>query len=187
MERALLVYVDLGGVAHLAGRLWARVRKGRESATFEYDSSWLAHAERFALEPALSLFSGPQYTSGGRALSGALGDSAPDRWGRMLMQRAERRAAKKEGRAPHTLLEADSLLREDDPTASLDRAMDVAEYFEVRAPQARRIAGEVGRAVSRWRRQAARLGIDSVEIDRMASAFEHDDLRKSLKMRPKAS
>jgi serine/threonine-protein kinase HipA len=87
---------------------------GPFSATFEYDSTWLAHAERFALEPALALFSGPQHTPAGRALFGALGDSAPDRWGRVLMQRAERRAAKKEGWAPHTLLEADYLLRVDD-------------------------------------------------------------------------
>ena len=38
---------------HLVGRLWARTRKGRESATFEYDAAWLDHRARFALEPAL--------------------------------------------------------------------------------------------------------------------------------------
>ncbi len=116
MERAVLVYVDLRGVPQLVGRMWTRARKGRESATFEYDPAWLDFPERFALEPALSLFAGPQHTPAGRALFGALGDSAPDRWGRVLMRRAERRSARKEGRSPRTLLEADFLLMVDDET-----------------------------------------------------------------------
>ena len=36
MERKAFVYVDLAGAAHLAGRLWARLRKNKEGATFEY-------------------------------------------------------------------------------------------------------------------------------------------------------
>ena len=47
MENEVLVYVDLQGTPHLVGRLWARPRKDRESATFEYDKSWLAHPESF--------------------------------------------------------------------------------------------------------------------------------------------
>ncbi len=50
-----LVFVDLAGAPALVGRLWSRARKGRESATFEYDKAWLEHPERFALEPALTL------------------------------------------------------------------------------------------------------------------------------------
>ena len=46
METEVYVYVDIAGRPHLAGRLWARVRKGRESATFEYDSGWLEYADR---------------------------------------------------------------------------------------------------------------------------------------------
>jgi serine/threonine-protein kinase HipA len=68
----------------------------------------------------------------------------------------------------------------DDPAASLDLALEVAEYFDLSAPEARRIAHEVGTVVSQWRREAARLGIVPSEIDRMASAFEHDDLKQSL-------
>jgi hypothetical protein len=41
MDRETLVYVDLDGAPHLMGRLWARVRKNKESATFEYDAAWL--------------------------------------------------------------------------------------------------------------------------------------------------
>ncbi|MEW8307557.1 MAG: type II toxin-antitoxin system HipA family toxin [gamma proteobacterium symbiont of Ctena orbiculata] len=114
METEVLVYVDIGGTPHLAGRLWARVRKGRESATFEYDASWLAYANRFALEPALTLGPGPFHTTSGRPLFGTIGDSAPDRWGRVLMRRAERRRAERVGETPRTLMEIDYLLGVDD-------------------------------------------------------------------------
>jgi len=92
METQALVYVDLYGQALLVGRLWARMRRGRDSASFEYDSSWLEHHERFALEPALKLGSGAFHTPRDHTLFGGIGDSAPDRWGRVLMRRAERRA-----------------------------------------------------------------------------------------------
>jgi serine/threonine-protein kinase HipA len=109
-DRQLFVYVDLQGQAHVVGRLWSRVRKGRESATFEYDDAWLKHPQRFALEPALALGRGPQHTQAGRLIFGAIGDSAPDRWGRVLIQREERRKARAENRQPRSLFEADYLL-----------------------------------------------------------------------------
>jgi serine/threonine-protein kinase HipA len=114
MDKETLVYVDLQGIPHLVGRLWARMRKDRESATFEYDKSWMAHPERFSLEPALKLGPGPFHTPSDKPLFGAIGDSAPDRWGRVLMRRAERRRAEREGQAPRTLREIDYLLMVDD-------------------------------------------------------------------------
>ena len=109
-DRELLVYIDMAGVAHFVGRLWARRARNRESASFEYDAKWLANPARFALEPALILGGGPQHTQQGRALFGAFGDSAPDRWGRNLIQRDERRRARAEERAPRSLGEVDYLL-----------------------------------------------------------------------------
>jgi serine/threonine-protein kinase HipA len=109
-DRSLLVHVDLKGTPHLVGRLWARSRKGKESATFEYDAGWLDNPLRFALEPALTLGKGPHHAVAGRLIIGAIGDSAPDRWGRGLIQRDERRKAREEKRTPRTLLEADFLL-----------------------------------------------------------------------------
>src|SRR3546814_5322030 len=47
---------------------------------------------------------------------GSIGDSAPDTWGRRLMQRAERRLAEREGRAVRTLAESDYLLGVADET-----------------------------------------------------------------------
>ncbi len=114
MDREVLVSVDLQGTPHFVGRLWARLRKDRESATFEYDRSWLEHREKFSLEPALKLGPGPFHTPSDKPLFGAIGDSAPDRWGRVLMRRAERRRADREGRTPRTVREIDYLLLVDD-------------------------------------------------------------------------
>lgn len=114
MDELVFVYVDLGGAPQLCGRLWSRARKGQESATFEYDEGWLRAVNRFSLGPALSLGPGSFHTGQGKALFGAIGDSAPDRWGRMLMGRAERRAAKREKRTARTLREIDYLLMVDD-------------------------------------------------------------------------
>ena len=114
MDRQVFVYVDLAGTPCLAGRLWARTRNGRESATFEYDADWLRDKARFALEPALMLTADPFHTTEGKPLFGALDDSAPDRWGRELMRRMERRRSEHEGRTPCSLMEIDYLLQVND-------------------------------------------------------------------------
>lgn len=114
MDTEVLVYVDLEGAPVLVGRLWARMRKRRDSASFEYDDSWLERADRFALEPALQLGPGPFHTPADKPIFGAIGDSAPDRWGRVLMRRAERRRAEHVGETPRTLREIDYLLMVND-------------------------------------------------------------------------
>jgi len=115
MEEHVYVYVDLEGKPVLAGELWTRTRRaGDESASFSYDKDWLANPARFSLEPALLLTSGAHHTPAGKALFGAIGDSAPDRWGRTLMARAERRAADTEKRSRRTLHEIDYLLHVND-------------------------------------------------------------------------
>src|SRR5205807_6759489 len=114
MDREVLVYVDLDGTPHLVGRLWGRMRKDNESATFEYDEEWLKNPAKFSLEPALQLGPGPFHTPADTPMFGAIGDSAPDRWGRALMRRMERRRADAAGTAPRTLREIDFLLLVDD-------------------------------------------------------------------------
>ena len=114
MDRDVWVYLDLAGTPHLVGRLWSRSRKGRETASFEYAPEWLGHPARFSLEPALQLGPGPFHTPGDLPMFGAIGDSAPDRWGRALMRRAERRRAEREKQTPRTLQEIDYLLLVDD-------------------------------------------------------------------------
>ena len=114
MDAEVLVYVDLEGEPVIVGRLWSRMRKRRDSATFEYDEDWLGRQDRFALEPALQLGPGPFHTSPDKPIFGAIGDSAPDRWGRVLMRRAERRRAERAGETPRTLREIDYLLMVND-------------------------------------------------------------------------
>ena len=116
MDRKIFVYADLENVPHLVGILWARQSKTRDSASFEYDTAWLNHPNRFALEPALQLTSGAMHTNNDRVIFGAIGDSAPDRWGRILIKRQEQRKARAENRAPRTLSEADYLLGVNDTT-----------------------------------------------------------------------
>lgn len=110
MEKTIYVYIDIKEQPVSVGRLWSRMRRGRESASFVYDPDWLERPERFALEPALSLAPEQFHTPPEFGLFGAFGDSCPDRWGRMLMRRAERRRAHAEGRVPRALLESDCLL-----------------------------------------------------------------------------
>jgi serine/threonine-protein kinase HipA len=116
MEKGVLTYVDLDGAPHLVGRLWTRSRKNKESASFEYDPAWLENPVSFSLEAALQLGPGPFHTADDIPMFGAIGDSAPDRWGRALMRRMERRRAEREKQTPRTLLEIDYLLLVDDET-----------------------------------------------------------------------
>ena len=104
------VYIDTDGSPRLVGRLYVTAHRGRETATFQYDEAWIAGADSFALEPALTVSRAPHYAGEDRRMFGALGDSAPDRWGQTLLRRAERRQAKAENRAPRALRDVDFLL-----------------------------------------------------------------------------
>lgn len=104
------VYIDLEGAVHHVGRLHTHIRNGRERATLEYTDSWREHEEAFPLAPALSVDHGRHHTRSDREIFAPLTDSAPDRWGRRLIARRERRVARREGRAPRTLYEIDYLL-----------------------------------------------------------------------------
>jgi serine/threonine-protein kinase HipA len=72
-------------------------------------------------------------------------------------------------------------INEDDNTASFELAMSVAAYFELDEKEARAIGTQVAKAVASWRQAAARHGLSKAEVDRMASAFEHDDLKAALR------
>lgn len=109
-NRQVYVYVELDGKLHLVGQLWARSNRDKEGASFQYEPSWLAGQERFALEPALDLTEGIYHTAEDRNMFGAMGDSAPDRWGRILMRRAATRIARISQKPPQTLTEIDYLL-----------------------------------------------------------------------------
>lgn len=110
------VHIDLSGRTRLVGHARSNKVRGNETVIFEYAPEWLADADRFSIEPALILTRGGFAPPSGQAIFGSIGDSAPDTWGRRLMQRAERRQAEREGRAVRTLFESDYLLGVADET-----------------------------------------------------------------------
>jgi serine/threonine-protein kinase HipA len=110
------VHIDLAGETRPLGLLRQHPARRAETVTFEYDDTWLRDPRRFSIEPALGLSRGPFAPVHGQLMFGAIGDSAPDTWGRRLMQRAERRQAARENRAVRTLSETDYLLGVSDET-----------------------------------------------------------------------
>ena len=110
------VHLSVIGGTRQIGRARSNRARGKETVVFEYADEWLRDADRFELEPNLPLTRGGFAPPAGQAIHGSLGDSAPDAWGRKLMQRAERRQAEREGRAIRTLMESDYLLGVSDET-----------------------------------------------------------------------
>ncbi len=81
------VHMDWQGVTHLVGRLHPAERS--PAVTFEYAREWLTRADSFSIDPTgLPLGNTPIH---GAALFGAMQDCGPDRWGRILIERAVRK------------------------------------------------------------------------------------------------
>ena len=81
------VHIDWDGATHFAGRLYSA---GRGNAvSFEYTREWLGMPGSFAIDPtSLPLQRGAMHSPG---LFGVIQDCGPDRWGRLLIQRAVRK------------------------------------------------------------------------------------------------
>ena len=81
------IHIEWHGQAWLVGRLHAT---GRGSAVaFEYAPEWLKRADAFPIDPtSLPLQTGVQHSP---ALFGVIQDCGPDRWGRILIERAVRK------------------------------------------------------------------------------------------------
>ena len=111
MQRTIYVYENWSDdVPVRLGRLYVDQVRGSEHYAFEYDESWLTTSWfAYALDPDLSLYRGRQYPIN-KSTFGIFSDSAPDRWGRLLMMRREKFRADREGRKPRKLLDSDFLL-----------------------------------------------------------------------------
>jgi serine/threonine-protein kinase HipA len=120
---SLEVHLDWRGHPHLAGRLHPADRSA--AVSFEYAREWLQRDEAFAIDPtSLPLQPGIHH---GAALFGAVQDCGPDRWGRVLIERAVR----KKVLAQHPYRELDCVLALDDATriGSLRFRRDAASPF----------------------------------------------------------
>lgn len=111
-EREIYVYYDgdLVGSPILMGVLAVTRLRGKEIFSFEYVDGWLLDKKFRSFDPDLQLFSGKQYTPQGKENFGIFLDSAPDRWGRVLLERREAQSARLEKRPVRTLMETDYLL-----------------------------------------------------------------------------
>lgn len=70
----------------------------------------------------------------------------------------------------------------DEGTCSVDLLEQASAYFGLTLAQARAILKEVATVTATWRLTAQAVGARPAEITRMASAFEHDDLRRALSL-----
>lgn len=110
-EKTIYVYFDHQAVSmesELLGILSVQINRGKEIFSFAFDRSWLTNHPEQNLDPDLQLYAGPQYTQ--KPNFGLFMDSAPDRWGRKLMQRREAIRARQTGENPVILNESDYLL-----------------------------------------------------------------------------
>jgi serine/threonine-protein kinase HipA len=109
---AFEVFLDAAelGVQEKVGTLYRHEARTDLPASFEYERSWLDSRRAFMLDPRLELWSGEQHPPRRAPAFGILMDSAPDRWGRVLMERREAAAASRERRRMRALHEMDFLL-----------------------------------------------------------------------------
>ena len=114
------VHIDWQQRTILAGRLYPADQSA--AVTFEYDREWLARPGAFALDPsALPLRAGQYHAP---ALFGAMQDCGPDRWGRVLIERAVRKR----------VLEAK-------PYRDLDYVLALEDFSRIGALRFRRVGG----------------------------------------------
>ena len=120
MKRTIGVFI--GTRPQSVGMIRYEGRGSRESASFEYSAAWPKAADRFAIDPALPLVTGPQFhrkSKDGSIFHSAIADVEPDGWGRRVILRdhAKRRSAARlatEDQQPHPLNALDFLLTVDD-------------------------------------------------------------------------
>ena len=128
------VWLAVGADDVKVGQLYGHRRRGTESATFQYEPSYLARPGAYAVDPMLPLASGAFQTPVDLDLFNSFRDSSPDRWGRGLRDRQEQLRAAEVDQAPRQLGELDHLLgtRDDLRQGALRfRRQDPGPFLEV--------------------------------------------------------
>lgn len=116
------INVSVGEPPRQVGVLRFESKGARAFSSFAYTDEWLGYKDRFAIDPTLGLFAGPQFrarSNQGSVFHGAFADSEPDGWGAIVIKRdhnKRRNAAKDSGLpfAPAVLTHLDYLLGVDD-------------------------------------------------------------------------
>jgi serine/threonine-protein kinase HipA len=155
------IKVFLGDAPRLIGTIRYSAEGARESAAFEYDSSWLSAPDRFSIDPALQLVPGAQFhkkTRDGSIFHAAISDTEPDGWGRRVILRDH---AKRMQGARRTKAEVDMR-----PLNELDFLLAVDDASRVGALRFQDEEGIFRRAAEPGRRTAPPL----VELAHLAAA-----------------
>lgn len=88
---------EIGPALHI-GNLFPGSERVDLAPSFEYTKAWLNMASAVQIDPQLPLYAGEQHSPDGKGF-GIFSDCAPDRWGRVLMERREANAAAQEKRS----------------------------------------------------------------------------------------
>ena len=67
------------------------------------------------------------------------------------------------------------------PEASVDALLSAIAYFRINRSTAKSILSDVEQAVSRWRQVGNSIGMNNIELDQFADAFEHRERRAAVK------
>ena len=160
MKRTVTVW--LGETARQVGTLRFDVQGARQSAGFEYHSSWLESEDAFAIEPNLPLVAGMQFhkqVRDGSVFPGAIADIEPDGWSRRVILRDHAKRRRQETK--RTGSDADNA-----PLNPLDFLLAVDDANRVGALRLRDEGGLFQRASEPGRRTAPPL----VELGALLSA-----------------
>ena len=85
----VILDADVLDSACRVGTLFHASVRGTSTFSFEYDADWLRRPDAFSIDPDLQLYGGETYASGTTGAFRIFLDSAPDRWGRVLLDRRE--------------------------------------------------------------------------------------------------
>lgn len=159
MRRSISVHIGERG--RVLGGLRYDQQGARESAAFEYESSWLEANDRFPIELGLPLVTGPQFhrkVRDGSVFHAATADTEPDGWARRVIQRdhAKRR---QDARSRGELVEAR-------PLNSMDYLLAVDDFSRIGALRFQDEAGSYQRRAEDGRRTTPPL----VELAQLVNA-----------------
>lgn len=183
------VVVELAGEEIVAGRLYAHRRSGQESATFIYETGYLARADAY-LEIAEAI----------ETRSPQASDDLAELWRRIalnilisntddhLRNHAFLHTQANQWRLspafdlnpnPKRLGYLRTSIDGGDPDASIEKLLRVSPYFRIKTDEARDSLAAVLAATLRWRELACSKGLSRDAIREMEPAFEHDQQAKA--------
>ena len=160
---------ELGGPVRVGSLRRVPAASGAVVA-FAYDEAWLARSGTFVIDPSHGLYPGDQYPRSGDAIAAAFTDAAPDRWGRMLLDRREAARARDEGRNRRALGEWEFLLGVSDFSrmSALRFVDDAGRYLDDDPPGVPPLAGLRELEAAAWELEHPSRGDRSREAERLA-------------------